>query len=339
MPTAKDLHIDAALTNISIGYRNQTYIADEIFPLVPVQKRTDIIPKFPQSHWFRNAAMKRVSGTKSLRGGFTVDTADKYRCDRYSYGYEIDDEQRANADSIFQLDRLATDFATDKVQMAREIRFATDMMAVSIWGTDRTGAAAASSTQFIYWSTYATSSPLLDVATYKDTVEGKIAREPNVLVLGKQVVLQLLYHPDCLDAIKYTQTGIVSTDLLKSLLGFDKLLIGRCLYTTTVEVTSSNAQSMGEYDYSGAGTEQETLISYTRLWGKNGLMIYVPPNPSIFTPAAGYTFVWQRVPSAIQYVVRYRDDERETDIIECNSYFDHVITAANAGLFLSGAVA
>ena len=40
-PTTQQTHIDNALTNISVGYRNANYIADRIFPAVPVQYITN----------------------------------------------------------------------------------------------------------------------------------------------------------------------------------------------------------------------------------------------------------------------------------------------------------
>jgi len=315
-PVASTLHIDQLLTNISIGYKNPEYIADQIFPIVPVQKQSDIIPQYDQSHWFRDEAKLRAPGTKSAGGGWKVTTTAKYFCDRYSIRKEIDDETRKNADAPFNLDRDAVEWVTDKLQMRREVAFATNFFTTGVWGTDKTGGS-----DFTQWSDYANSSPLTDIDSYKDTVEALIGREPNVFVMGKEVWLKLKWHPDLVDLIKYTQRGQVTVDLFKALTEFNKVLIGRAIYTTSAEGTA------------------EASVSYSRIWGKNALMIYVPERPSLLTPAAGYTFVWQVVPNALQYIKRMRDEEREVDIIEGNTYFDQKITGANAGLFISGAVA
>jgi len=40
-PTVHDVHIDGPLANISIAYRNSGYIADQVFPNVPVTKKSD----------------------------------------------------------------------------------------------------------------------------------------------------------------------------------------------------------------------------------------------------------------------------------------------------------
>ena len=315
LPTSRDVHVDQLLTNVSIAYSNQSYIADEIFPLVPVRKQSDIVPKYDQSHWFRDEAKLRAPGTYSVEGGYSVDTSDTYYCPRFSFSKGIPDETRDNADQPFDLDREATEYVTDKLMMKRERAFATDFFTTSVWTTDKTGG-----TDFTVWSNYAASNPLVDVTAYKDAVEALIGREPNKFVIGKEVLVQLQWHPDLVDSIKYTQKGILTEDIIQSLLGFDSLLVGRTITTATIEGTA------------------EASVVYSRIWGKHGLMAYVPQSPSLRTPAAGYTFVWQRVPAAKQYIVRHRDDRAEKDIVEANSYFDQKVTAARAGLFLSGAV-
>lgn len=315
-PTVRSLHVDANLTNLSIGYSNAEYIADKCFPLVRVRKQSDIVPKYDQSLWFRDTASLRAPGTKSRGHGWTVDTSDTYFCNRYSFRDEINDQQRANADAPWNLDQDATTFVTDKAQMRREVSFAADFFTTGVWTGDVAGA-----TNFTKWSSYGSSTPLVDLELYKDTVEARIGREPNCLVLGKQVWLQLKWHPDIIDTIKYTQRGVVSEELFASLAGFPKVCIGRAIYTTTAEGTA------------------EASITYSRIWGKHALQLYVPAAPSLRTPAAGYTFVWQEVPNADQWIKRMRDEEREVDIIEVNTNFDQKKTAAGAGQFMENCVA
>lgn len=314
-PTSIDVHVDQLLTNISIAYRNPAYIADQIFKMVPVNKQSNIVPKYDQSHWFRDDAQLRRSGTKSARGGWTVDNTDKYYCDRYSYGKEIDDETRDNADAPYNLDREATEFVTDKLQMRREVAFATDFFTTGIWGQDKVGG-----TDFTKWDDYAASTPLLDITNFKDQVEGKIAIEPNNIVIGKQVWVPVKWHPDIIDMIKYTQRGQLTPDLVAGMFEVENMRIGRAIQTTTKDGTA------------------EASVVYSRIWGKHLLMIYVPAAPSLLTPAAGYTFVWQRIAAALQWIKRMRDEEREVDIIESNSYFDQKVTAPNAGLFMQNVV-
>ena len=315
-PTVNDVHVDQLLTNLSIAYTNESYINEQIFPAVGVMKQSDIVPAYPQSAWFRNEAALRAPGTLPKTGGYNVDTSATYYCNQYAIGKDIPDEVRANSDQPFNPDREATMYVTDKLMLQREIAFATDFFTTSVWGTDKTGG-----TDFTVWSNYSGSSPLTDVAAYKDAVNGKIGRDPNVLVMGKQVELQLKWHPDILDVFKYTQTPLVGADKLSAVFEFPKILIGRGIYTTDKEGTA------------------EASVTYSRIWGKHALMLYVPSGPSLMEPAAGYTFFWRGIPGANQVIERHRDDRAKKDVIVGYSNYDQKATATAAGLFISGAVA
>lgn len=315
-PSASDVHVDALLTNVSIGYKNATYIADQLFPIVPVRKQSGIVPKYDQSHWFRDDAALRAPGSVARGGGWSVDNTDLYACQRYSYKVEIDDETRDNTDAPYNLETEAAEFATDKLLLRRERAWAAAFFTTSVWGDDETGG-----TDFTQWNNYATSNPLIDLTTYQSEVEGRIGRDANTLTVGREVWDKLKWHPNVVDTIKYTQTGVIGTDLFATMTGFARLFIGRAIYTATVEGTA------------------EASVTYSRVWGKHALVMYVPAAASLMTPAAGYTLVWDRVPGALSYTRRLRNDEREVDIIEANSYFDQKVTAARAGTFLSGAVA
>jgi hypothetical protein len=317
----RDLHVDQLLTNLSIKYQNPAYIADQIFPIVPVMKQSDKYVVYDQSHWFRNEARIRAPGTKSERGGWSY-SEDTFFCDRFSYGVEIFDEERDNSDVQFDLDRDATEFATDKILMQREVAFASGFFTTGVWGTNRTGVASApSASQFVQWNDYANSDPLGDLSAWMDLIEASIGREPNRLVMGKQVWTKIKWHPDLIDTIKYTQRAQMTMDLAEALFEIERILIGRAIYTTSPEGTA------------------EASVSYSRIWGKHLLATFVPASASLRTPAAGYTFTWNRVPNSMMYIKRMRDEEREADIIEANGYYDHKLTGAKAGLFADQVVA
>lgn len=315
-PTGRDLHVDTLLTNLSIGYRNAAYIADDIFPTVNVMKQSDIIPAYDQSHWFRDDAKLRAPGTRSQGGGWAVDKTATYFCHRYSYRHEISDEDRDNQDQPFNLDRDAVEFTTDKLGMRRERAFSADFMKPGVWGTDKTG-----TTDFTKWSDYAASTPVVNITDFMDTVEGLVAREPNTMVMSKLVYSKLRWHPDLVDLVKGFQQPQITAEWLARTFDLERVLIGRSIFTSTDEGVA------------------EASVTYTRVWGKDALLLYVPARPSLINPAAGYTFVWQRVAGALQYIKRMRDEEREVDVVEANSYFDQKVTAKNAALFMDEAVA
>jgi hypothetical protein len=306
-----DVYYDQWLTTISIGYTNPDYIYSRIAQVVPVSLPTGLIPGYNQSDWFRNTANRRAPGTMSRRGGFTL-TQDTYSVKRDSFGFELPDEVRDATLEPYNMDRDGTLFATDKVQMAQELDFAATLFTTGQW-VDATG--------YVQWNDYGASTPLALVTTTLDNIEGRIGREGNVLVIGKQVWNALRWHPDLLDTIKYVQRGVLSEDLVASLFGIDELIIGRGIYTATPEGTA------------------EASVTYNRIWGKHLLALYKPSAPSLITPTAVYNFVWQRVPNANGYVRRFREESRELDVLEANSYHDFHVTSSRSGEFLVNIVA
>jgi hypothetical protein len=316
-PSSAEVNYNQILTNISIAYTNQTYVADQIFPLVPVAAQSGIVPKYNQSHWFRDTAQLRAPGTRSVRGGFKVDITDTYYTPRFSFGFELPDEVRDTAavTGSFNLDRDSVNFVTEKGYLRREVAFAADFFKAGVW-TDKAGV-----TDFPQWNDYGTSNPLIDIEGMRDDMEALIGREPNTLLLGKQAWVQLKWHPDLIDTIKYTQRGVMSADLFGSLIEIPRILIGRTIRTSSAEGLA------------------EASTTYVRIFGKSALMTYVPSAPSLMSPAAGYTFVWNRVANALQYIKRMRDEEAEFDIIEMSSYFDQKLTARGAGTFMANVVA
>lgn len=312
--SSRDVHADAYLNSLSIGYKNDLYIADTIAPIVPVRRQSDIVPKYTQSDWFRNQAAIRAPGTLSERGGFTVDTTDHYFCPRFSFGFEIPDEVRDNTDAPYDMDRDGTMFVMDRLQLKREATWAGKFFTTGQWGADVT--------PDVLWDIYdSTSHPINDITTYQDAVEGRIAKMPNKFVLGKSVFSKLKNHPEIMDRIKYVQKAVVTVDMLASLLDIEQVLVGRAIYTTSPE-----------------GTPEDSVV-YQRIWGNDALLLYAPAAPSLMTPAATYTFTWQRVPNSIQYFTRKRNDEREVDILEGNTYFDQHITSKRAGQFVNNPIA
>jgi hypothetical protein len=135
---------------------------------VPVNKQSGIIPTYDQSHWFRDDAKIRAPAHRSEGGGWAVGT-DTYFGRPLLLSREIGDEERDNADSVWNLEQDAVEFAKDKVDMRRERSLAAEIMTTGIWGNDDAGGS-----DFTQWSDYAASTPLINATSYMDEVEGRI---------------------------------------------------------------------------------------------------------------------------------------------------------------------
>ncbi len=320
-PGSGDVHVDALLTNISVGYRNQYYIAEEIFPTVLVTKRSDIVPKYGKSAWFRDEAKELGEREPPPVSGYNVDTSDTYYCREYGFGHFIGDSRRANTDQPFDAVRDGSMWVTDKLLLKAERQFVTDFWKTGVWGEDEVGGV-----DFTKWSTYAISTPIVDLRGYVRTVRRALGSlMPNTLVLGDLVFDTLADHPNLLDRIKYSSSSespaLVTPNLIAQLVGVQKVLIGMSLYTVSPEGTA------------------EASVVYTPLWDDDALLAYVAPRPSLFTPSAGYNFVWRTAFGGPRYVKRRRDPISDKgELVEGYQFFDQKGVATDAGLFMSDAV-
>ncbi len=317
-PDVADLHVNGLLTNLSIGYMNAAYIADRVFPLVGVNKQSDLIPEYDKSFWFRNDARIRAPGADLHYLEYKVTKSDTYFCHNYEAAKRISDAEVANADAPFSPERDATRFVTDKLQMQREVAFSTDFMTTGIWGTDDTGATD--------WDDFAGSNPIDDIATAARTIRQAIGIRPNKLVVGDIVWDALKQHPLLLDRISGGASNAspanVTKALVASLFEIDEILVASAIKTATDEGVA------------------EASATYSDIIDDDALLIYVAPSPTLFTPTAGVTFYWRPMVNgaAAQYIRRFRDEERGALVIDGQSYYDQKKLVKAAGYFFSDVV-
>jgi hypothetical protein len=311
-PVTSDLHVDALLTVLSIAYMNadDAFVADKVFPAVSVAKQTNKLAKYTKDYWFRDEAEIRAPGQEAKGSGYGVDTSDTYSCDNFAFKDDIPDELRDNYDQPFDPDNDSTALVIQKLKLRREVAFATDFFKTGVW------TATGSDTDYYgltkQWSDYANSDPIGDVENMREGIFSITGQEMNVLLIGRAVRSKLKNHPDLIERIKYTQKAVLSDDLIASLLDVKRLLIGKAIKATTKEGQTG---------------------SYSYIFGKSALGLYVPDAPGLRTPSAGYTFTWSKF-GGISYIRRLRDDKGQYDRIEGHTFFDQKSVSADCGSFL-----
>jgi len=300
-----------------------SFVADKVFPIVPVKKQSDRYFVYDKGDFFRDEAAKRAPATESAGGGYDIDNTPNYYCEKWAYHKDVTEEDRANSDSPLKADQDATEFITQKLLIKREVEWATRFFATSLWTYDWTGAAAADATtyKFVYWST-AGSTPIKDIAERQIAIQSITGRKPNVLVLGPYVYMELRNHAAILDRIKYTQRGVVTTDLLEVLFDVEHVYVAQGI---------KNAAAKG-------ATEDTDFIM-----GKNALLAYSAPKPGLMTPSAGYIFSWTGLKGAGAYGNRVYKLNMDmlgigTQRVEGEMAFDANLISADLGCFFSGIV-
>jgi len=298
-PTVSDVHVNKPLSNISVAYRNAEFLADQVFPSVRVDKKSDHYFTFGKSAWFRDEAAQRAPGTRAARGEYDISTA-SYVAVPYALATPLPDEVRSNADNPLTPGVTAVEYVTNGLLLAREIRVATMVTTSTNW--------AYSSSPTTQW-TSDTSEPETDIDNAINGVVSETGRFPNVAVMSWDVWRKLKNHPNMLERLKYTRPGgVLNTADLREWFGFEKVLVGMSLYDT-----SKDGQS-GSMAY---------------VWGDDFWCGYVPANAALMTPAAGYVLEW-----GTRTVSEYREDQEHQDVYEVQEFTDEVITASDAGSIL-----
>src|SRR5262252_5182979 len=111
-PNITQVHVDRPLTNMSVAYiqSEDAFVASKVFPMVPVDKKSDRYFVYTKDDWFRDDAQLRAPNSESAGGGYDLDNTPSYTCEVYAYHKDIDEQENANADIPLNMERDATRF-------------------------------------------------------------------------------------------------------------------------------------------------------------------------------------------------------------------------------------
>lgn len=330
-PTQGDVHVNTPLSNISIAFMQSAaaFVADQVFPNIPVQKQSDRYYTYDRGFFNRLEMQKRAAGTESKGIGYSVDNTPSYYCDVWAVHHDVHDQIRANADSVISPDRDATNLVSMQGLLRREVSFAGSFFTTGVWTNNRNGVASAPvpGTSVLRWSD-ANSDPIKDVKDAKRTVAESTAFEPNKLTLGRAVYDALTLHPDIIDRVKYGgqaasgsgNPAMINRDSLARLFEVEQVLVMNAIQNTAAEGLA-NAHSF--------------------IGGKHALLTYSPASPGLQIPSAGYTFSWNGLlgSSAMGGRIRkFRMEPIASDRVELELAFQPKLIAADLGFFFNGIV-
>lgn len=281
MPNMNQAHVDRALTNMSVAYMQDesNYIADKVFPIVPVKRQSDLYYIYNTGDFLRDEAQVRGRIGESAGGDYDLAT-DVYYCKKHAFHKDVAPEDRVNYDEPLDADKDAQIFVSQKMLIRREMEWASKFFKAGVWNREVSGVSATPSDgQAIYWN-LETSNPINDITEEGIRMASLTGYKPNTLVLSPYVFNALKNHFDILDRIKYTETGIVTTSLLASLFEVQNVYVAWAVVNTGKK---------------GAADDVGFIM------GKNALLCYANPNPSLRSASAGYIFTWTGLMGAGAY--------------------------------------
>lgn len=332
-PTLSDVHVNAPLTFLSNSYMQDesVFVADKVFPNVPVQFKSDRYYTYDRGDFNRNNMQKRAPSTESQGGGYKVDSTPTYNCEVWALHKDIDDQIRDNSDTVLSPDADATRWLTMQALISREVNWAAAYFGTGIWNTNRTGVAsgAVPGTSVLQWND-SSSSPIVDIRALKQAIQLKSGGfRAMKMVIGRQVFDVLCDHPDFVDRIKYGQTpgapAKVTLQAMAALFELDEVLV--------MDAIINNGPDNN--------LAINTAESNAFIGGKSVLLVYTPSAPGLMVPSCGYTFTWQGFLGSADgtRIKSFYMDPIASTRVEIEAAYTQKLVSADLGGFITTVVA
>lgn len=306
------IHVDRHLSNVAINYRPTGFIADRVFPIVNVDKQTNMIKTYNQADLFRRESTLRSPGTEANIIDTQVNSI-AYVCQNYALKADVTIEDRANADAAFvrDLEEGRVMRIQDALALDWEVRIASQVTNTSNVGTSSAVGSA--------WSDLTNSDPLSDIWAVMDQVEDATSYRPNRVVMSGEAWRYFARNDKVIDKARGTGVtggGINATvQQAAALLEVEEINIGQSWYNTA---------------------EEGLAQSLSRTWGDHVLVYYAPSRPSVELPSFGYTLRWSAsgLPNMTVERLPY-NPFKKTDEVEMGYYQDELVTAQPLGALVT----
>ncbi len=325
-PSQNAVHVDAALTNFSIAYmQDQTnFVADVVFPNVPVDHKSDKYFVFSKDAFLRAGGKQVPYGQEAPRGGFALSTSSYDVGTPWRWAFDLTPDVLANADGGVNIDQAASNYVMSGLLIQREVQWAAAYFTTGVWGTDVVGG-----TGFTQWNDDANSDPITDISTARATILSNTGYLPNTLCVSFWVHEALKKHPLIIDRLKYVggASKAITAEMLAAMFEVDRYVVAKAVQATSQE---------GE------------TVSTALVLGKNALLCYSAPAPGLLAHSAGYNFVWSKLTgmnnlgvATFRYPMPHLgvSSNSVTERIEGQYAYSLQVTGKDLGYFFSNAVA
>jgi hypothetical protein len=302
--------IDPVLSNVAQGYTNAELVGGALFPFVPVLQRGGKIITFGRED-FELYATGRAPGanTKRIQIGYS---SGAYALEQHALEGVVPFELMEEANAVPGIDLGSG--AVKKVQNIIALRLEK---AQADLATNAANYAAANKNVALagntLWSDATNSDPIANVEAAKDAIRAATGRMPNTMVVSASTMKALRVHSKIIDRIKYTGRDVPTAELLASLFGLARVLVGGAVYL-------SQAGAMGD------------------VWGKTAVLAYTEISgiADMGAPTYGYSYRLRGAPYVEQ---PYQDRNAKSWVYPVTDEVAPVIAGASAGFLISPTVA
>jgi hypothetical protein len=308
MPNTSDVYQDPLLRDISIRYSNPDFIADKVFPVLNVDKRTGYYFVYDKSN-LRTESSVRTGVTRANRVDYNLSKTAYGPLIEHSLEIPIEYDVLNQYDAPLEPRTDATLTVTEKLAIEKEIALAATLADTAII-TQNTTLSGTSQ-----WSDYGNSNPFSDIQAGIDSMAQNGIVAPNTLVMGWAVWSKIINHPDFLERVKYSALGTMSEATMKQ------------LFPNIQNIYVSKAVK------NGAVQGQADSLSF--VWGKHVQLMYVTPTPALRSITAGYTLTL----NGGRMVENWNEQPVKAEFVRVTDYYEQKTVAAEAAYLIKNAVA
>jgi hypothetical protein len=300
------VHTNKALENISVAYMPQGLVAQDVSPVVPVEKESDIYYVYSKDN-LRIPSTIWADGDVVNRSVWNLSTA-TYNLTRHGLDDLVTDRQKSNADKAIKPEIDMTEALTGQIKLRWEFDLFSIINNLTNWA-NRT-----SLSSTLVWTANTTlSNPITFVDSATTSIRRRSGKKANTIVLSDSTFKAAKEHVSIVDRIKYTSADSVTPGMLAGLFNVGKVVVSEAVKNDADE---GIADSLSDIATDTAG------------------IFYVEPSPGLKKPSAFYTFVKQGQTNPWR-VRTYRDDPREGDVIEVSTFFQHKVVSSDCAYIIN----
>lgn len=306
-------YVDQALTNLSQAWTNDStdFIARKVFPTLEVEKKTGKYWAYNKDNLRVPSSTLRTGRSKTREATYGKSLSDFGPLQEHALKDFVTKDEYDMTDQPLNVESDTVNFLNEQMAIAEEADLAGTLADTAVITNNTTKSGTGQ------WSDYGNSNPFADITTAVTTARSAMIKVPNTIIFSWEVWIQLISHPDLLDRIKWSATGVLSEQSLLTLLapfGITNVLIGKVM---------KNSAAEGQTD---------SLVS---VWGKHAWLAYVTPTPGLRAVNGGYTLQLK----GGKYVDRQDLFDPKGTEIRNNDYYDQMLFSSDCFYLIKNAVA
>lgn len=278
---------DPILTNLAIAYENPAFVAESLFPTIPVAKESGQFFVIDPTR----DRMRVYDDIRALRAEARLvewaTSKQTYLAEEHAIAAAVDDREKTQAVDPLQPEQEAVESAVDALHLGRE----SEVAILATTSGTYPGANVVALAGGARWDT-ATGDPVADVETGKEKIRSVIGKRPNTIILPSSVYAKVRLNPTVTDRIKYTSLGVLTPNLLAQLWDIENVVLADSV---------TNTANLGQTAVIGD------------LWGKNVILAYVNQRPAMRSLSFGYTFS-----VGTERARRWREENEHSDYYEAS---------------------